>query len=212
MQQLKPLPSIYDPTFIASNQSDRADNVIPGTKSEQLEQVRKDIREFKAANQLEEVIILWTANTERYTKVEVGIHDTWANLEAAISSNHSEISPSTLFAVASILEGSAFINGSPQNTFIPGNLKRKITWFKMIYNLFVYAILYVLYVCAITMIPSSIPLSLLFLYISVSLYSLPNPGLIELASIKMSRLVATISRAAKLKWNPSSPIPSSPPG
>lgn len=126
MQQLKPLPSIYDPTFIASNQSDRADNVIPGSKSEQLEQVRKDIREFKAANELEEVIILWTANTERYTKVEVGIHDTWANLEAAISSNHSEISPSTLFAVASILEGSAFINGSPQNTFVPGKLKRNV--------------------------------------------------------------------------------------
>jgi len=34
--------------------------------------------------------------------------------------NHSEVSPSTLFAVASILEGSTFINGSPQNTFVPG--------------------------------------------------------------------------------------------
>lgn len=31
-----------------------------------------------------------------------------------------EISPSTLFAVASILEGSSYINGSPQNTFVPG--------------------------------------------------------------------------------------------
>ena len=44
MSQLKPLPSIFDPIFIASNQSDRADNVILGTKREQLEQVRKDIR------------------------------------------------------------------------------------------------------------------------------------------------------------------------
>ena len=123
MQGLKPLPSIYDPTFIASNQSDRADNVIPGTKSDQVEQVRKDILDFKEANQLDEVIVLWTANTERYTKIEAGIHDTWANLETAINANHSEISPSTLFAVASILEGSAFINGSPQNTFVPGKLK-----------------------------------------------------------------------------------------
>lgn len=31
-----------------------------------------------------------------------------------------EVSPSTLFAVASILEGCAYINGSPQNTFVPG--------------------------------------------------------------------------------------------
>lgn len=30
------------------------------------------------------------------------------------------MSPSTLFGVASILEGCAYINGSPQNTFVPG--------------------------------------------------------------------------------------------
>lgn len=34
--------------------------------------------------------------------------------------SHSEISPSTIFAIASILEGCPFINGSPQNTFVPG--------------------------------------------------------------------------------------------
>lgn len=34
--------------------------------------------------------------------------------------DEAEISPSTLFAVASILEGSSYINGSPQNTFVPG--------------------------------------------------------------------------------------------
>jgi hypothetical protein len=30
------------------------------------------------------------------------------------------VSPSTLYATAAILEGVAFINGSPQNTFVPG--------------------------------------------------------------------------------------------
>lgn len=34
-----------------------------------------------------------------------------------------EVSPSTLFAVASILEGCAFLNGSPQNTLVPGALE-----------------------------------------------------------------------------------------
>lgn len=32
----------------------------------------------------------------------------------------AKVSPSTLFAVASIQEGCAYINGSPQNTFVPG--------------------------------------------------------------------------------------------
>lgn len=76
-------------------------------------------RDFKSQNNLEEVIILWTANTERYTNIIAGVHDSWATLEAAIDADHSEISPSTLFAVASILEGCPFINGSPQNTFVP---------------------------------------------------------------------------------------------
>jgi myo-inositol-1-phosphate synthase len=44
MSKLKPLPSIYYPDFIAANQEDRADNVIQGTKRENLEQIRNDIR------------------------------------------------------------------------------------------------------------------------------------------------------------------------
>ena len=38
----------------------------------------------------------------------------------AIKAGHREVSPSTVFATASILEGAPFINGSPQNTFVPG--------------------------------------------------------------------------------------------
>lgn len=36
MDQLKPRPSIYIPEFIAANQSLRADNLIQGTKAEQV--------------------------------------------------------------------------------------------------------------------------------------------------------------------------------
>ena len=32
----------------------------------------------------------------------------------------AEVSPSTLYAAACVLEGVPFINGSPQNTFVPG--------------------------------------------------------------------------------------------
>lgn len=120
MQDMRPLPSIYFPDFIAANQSDRANNVLQGTKAEQMEVIRQNIRDFKAQNQLDKVIVLWTANTERFCSVEEGINDTMDNLLAAIQRGESEISPSTLFAVASVLEDCAYINGSPQNTFVPG--------------------------------------------------------------------------------------------
>jgi myo-inositol-1-phosphate synthase len=42
------------------------------------------------------------------------------NLLASVDKNESEISPSTLFALACVLENVPFINGSPQNTFVPG--------------------------------------------------------------------------------------------
>lgn len=62
----------------------------------------------------------WTANTERYADILEGVNDTADNLMKAIESGHEEIAPSTIFAIASILENAPFINGSPQNTFVPG--------------------------------------------------------------------------------------------
>ncbi|KZT03902.1 Myo-inositol-1-phosphate synthase [Laetiporus sulphureus 93-53] len=117
----KPLPSIYYPDFIAANQEARADNVLPGTdKQAHLEHIRADIRRFKEQNALDRVIVFWTANTERYSDIIPGVNDTADHLLAAIKHSHPEVSPSTLFAVAAILEGEPFVNGAPQNTFVPG--------------------------------------------------------------------------------------------
>ena len=120
MEHMKPRPSVFDPNFVAGNQASRANNVIKGTKSEQMEQIRADIRDFKAKHDLNSVVVLWTANTERYSEVREGVHDTEENLRAAVKADEAEISPSTLFALACIDENTPFINGSPQNTFVPG--------------------------------------------------------------------------------------------
>jgi myo-inositol-1-phosphate synthase len=69
---------------------------------------------------VDKVIVLWTANTERFCSVEPGLNDSADALLDSIKRNEEEVSPSTLFAVASILEGCSYINGSPQNTFVPG--------------------------------------------------------------------------------------------
>ncbi|XP_063243470.1 inositol-3-phosphate synthase 1-A isoform X2 [Bacillus rossius redtenbacheri] len=123
MVNMKPRPSIYDPDFIAANQGSRADHVIRGSKWQQVEQLRQDIKDFKKSRDLDQVIMLWTASTERFCDVLPGLNDTADSLLAAIKANASEVSPSTLFAVAAILEGCTYINGSPQNTFVPGCLE-----------------------------------------------------------------------------------------
>uniref|UniRef100_A0A2K5R666 Inositol-3-phosphate synthase 1 n=1 Tax=Cebus imitator TaxID=2715852 RepID=A0A2K5R666_CEBIM len=100
MEALRPRPSVYIPEFIAANQSTRADNLIPGSRAQQLEQI---------------LIVLWTANTERFCEVVPGLNDTAWNLLRTIELG-LKVSPSTLF-------GCAFLNGSPQNTLVPGALE-----------------------------------------------------------------------------------------
>jgi myo-inositol-1-phosphate synthase len=111
------------------NQKERADNVFnvdfngevdTKNKWRDVEKIRKDIQDFKKENDLDKVIVLWTANTERYADLIDGVNDTGDNLLKAIKENHEEVSPSTVFAVACILEQVPYINGSPQNTFVPG--------------------------------------------------------------------------------------------
>ncbi|CAH6718424.1 inositol-3-phosphate synthase [[Candida] jaroonii] len=129
IEDIEPLSSIYYPDFIALNQKERADNVSNvksdgsvdlENKWKDVEKVRKDIADFKAKNGLDKVIVLWTANTERYSDIIPGVNDTADNMIKSIKENHEEVSPSTIFAVACILDKIPYINGSPQNTFVPG--------------------------------------------------------------------------------------------
>ena len=120
MSKMKPMAAPYFPDFIAANQSDRANNVLKGSKKEQLEILRQNIRDFKKEKKVDTVIVLWTANTERFAEIQEGVNDTADNLLAAVNADEEEISPSTLFCIASILEKCPYINGSPQNTFVPG--------------------------------------------------------------------------------------------
>ncbi|CAF1005395.1 unnamed protein product [Adineta ricciae] len=121
MIKMKPLPSIYYPDFIAANQEDRANNLLPkGTKQQDLDRIRNDIRTFKNAHDLEQVIVLWTANTERYVDVRAGLNQTADDILRSIANNDDEVSPSNVFACAAILEKCPYINGSPQNTLVPG--------------------------------------------------------------------------------------------
>lgn len=119
MKGTTPRPSVFDPDYVSPSQKIRADNIIPGTLKEQLEKIQSDIKDFKAKKSLDKVIIMWMASTEKYLDVKNDAAISSEGLLKAIENNdRSCVSPSVLFAVASILEGCTFINGSPQNTLL----------------------------------------------------------------------------------------------
>lgn len=67
MQDMVPMPGIYDPDFIAANQEARANNLIKGSKKEQMERIIQDIRYSsiteKLLNALPLAVLLPQVNT-----------------------------------------------------------------------------------------------------------------------------------------------------
>jgi myo-inositol-1-phosphate synthase len=129
MKEMKPLPGIYYPEYIAVNQNSRANHCLPSSNRHQdnLDQIRSDIRKFKTENNLESVIVVWTANTECCVDSTHDIYQTEKSILDAIANNTPGVSPSQIFAVAAILEKCPYLNGSPQNTFVPGVVRLALT-------------------------------------------------------------------------------------
>ena len=82
-----------------------------------VEQIREDIRKFKAETGAARLVVLWAASTEIYVPVDEKIHYHLADLEAAMKADDREhIAPSMCYAYAALKEGAPFIMGAPITT------------------------------------------------------------------------------------------------
>ena len=114
LEKIVPLTSILNQDYIAANQAERVNNVFNGTNQECIDKIRKDIQDMKAKT--DKVIVLWTANTEMYMLPEVADIE---SLKSKVDRN-APMPASVLFCIAAIEEQVLYLNGSPQNTFMPG--------------------------------------------------------------------------------------------
>ena len=81
------------------------------------EQLREDIRNFKKENGVDRVVVLWAASTEVFVPINEKVHNTLADLEAAMKADDKEnIAPSMCYAYAALSEGAPFIMGAPNTT------------------------------------------------------------------------------------------------
>ena len=82
-----------------------------------VEQIREDIRKFKAETGVSRIVVLWAASTEIYVPVDEKIHYHLADLEAAMKADDREhVAPSMCYAYAALKEGAPFIMGAPNTT------------------------------------------------------------------------------------------------
>jgi myo-inositol-1-phosphate synthase len=107
---IRPMPAVFDPRYVT-----RLDgpNVKQGkTKRDLAEQLRQDIRDFRARNGCDRLVMVWCASTETYIKPGPQ-HATVEQFERAMERNDDAIAPSMLYAWAAIMEGVPFANGAP---------------------------------------------------------------------------------------------------
>ena len=114
LKAIKPLKAAFDPNYAKRL---HGDNVKTGTRWELVEQLREDIRTFKAEKGLDRVVVLWAASTEVYVPVDENYHYTLAQLEKAMKDDDKEhVAPSMCYAYAALVEGAPFIMGAPNTT------------------------------------------------------------------------------------------------
>ncbi len=115
LMAIKPMAAAFDKNFAKRLDGD---NIMHGaTRWEMVENLRKDIRDFKAATGVDRVVVLWAASTEVYVPVDEKYHYHLADLEAAMKADDKEhVAPSMCYAYAALTEGAPFIMGAPNTT------------------------------------------------------------------------------------------------
>jgi myo-inositol-1-phosphate synthase len=113
LRKIEPMPAAFDQYYVKRLEGTNVKKAK--TKLELTEQIRRDIRDFKAANRCDRLVMVWCASTEIFME-EQAPHMNLEAFEAAMETNDECIAPSMLYAYAALMEGVPFANGAPNLT------------------------------------------------------------------------------------------------
>lgn len=115
LEKIVPFKAAFDKNFAKRLDGDNVKDCK--TRWDMVEQIRADIRQFKADNNCARIVVAWAASTEIYVEPNMAVHDTLAHLEAAMKADDRvNIAPSMCYAYAALAEGAPFIMGAPNTT------------------------------------------------------------------------------------------------
>jgi myo-inositol-1-phosphate synthase len=110
LSAVKPMPAVFDRHYVK-----RLDgpNVKKGRNKRDLaEQLVEDMRQFKARNNLDRVVVVWCGSTEIFLE-ESAVHGSIAAFEKGLDASDPAIPSSMIYAYAAIREGVAYANAAP---------------------------------------------------------------------------------------------------
>ena len=109
LSAIKPMSAAFDTDYVKKLDGT---NKKSGTKMEQAEEIRADIRRFKEENGCERLVMVWCASTEVFLRPGA-VHETLESFEQAMRDDDPGIAPSMLYAYAALMEGVPYANGAP---------------------------------------------------------------------------------------------------
>jgi myo-inositol-1-phosphate synthase len=113
LEAITPMPAVFDQYYVKRI---NGTNVKSGrNKMEMADLIRKDIRDFKARNGCDRLVMVWAASTEIFME-EGPVHLNLEAFESAMEANDQAIAPSMVYAYAAIMENVPFANGAPNLT------------------------------------------------------------------------------------------------
>ncbi|MDR2498340.1 MAG: inositol-3-phosphate synthase [Tannerellaceae bacterium] len=111
LEAISPMPAVFDRDFVKRLNG----TYMKHGKSrwDLTEQLREDIKRFKADNGCDRIVVMWAASTEIFIAPS-SEHDSLAAFEQAMKDDcKAAISPSMCYAYAALSEGAPFIMGAP---------------------------------------------------------------------------------------------------
>ena len=110
LEAIKPMKAVFDKKYVTKLDGP---NVKTGaTKMDLADQLRQDIRDFKAKNNCDRLVMVWCGSTEIYIQ-ESAVHQTIESLENGLRNNDENIPSSMIYAYAALMEKVPYANGAP---------------------------------------------------------------------------------------------------
>lgn len=110
LKQISPMPAVFDREFVPNIEGNHIKKAA--SKADLAEMLMDDMESFKTTNNCSRLVMVWCGSTEKYMEPSA-VHQNLRAFEAALKSNHPEISSSMVYAYAAIKKNIPFLNGAP---------------------------------------------------------------------------------------------------
>lgn len=113
LQAIKPMRAAFDRNYVKNLDGKYVKDL--DNRYELALAVMEDIKNFKAANNCDRIVLVWCGSTEIYFEPSE-VHESLAAFEQGLRDNDPRIAPSMIYAYAALKLGIPFANGAPNLT------------------------------------------------------------------------------------------------